>query len=346
MSVANQKRVGLLPHDHGSERRGFRLVDGVNYSLHNSCMPAGLDAQVNAVRSFNRFYTRQIGLLNNHYLKSPFSLAEVRVLYELAYRDSPVATELGKDLGLDAGYLSRILLGFEKQGLIVRKLSKTDARQSHLSLTKKGRKAFSPLETQSHEEIAGMLARVRVGDQKQLVESMLRIEKLLGAKAARQTPYTLRAHRPGDMGWVIHRHGVLYAQEYGWDERFEALVAEIAAHFIQNFDPKRERCWIAERDGEMVGSVFLVAKSKEVAKLRLLLVEPSARGLGIGDRLVEECIQFARKAGYQSIVLWTQSILLAARHIYKKAGFRLIEQEAHCSFGFDLVSETWELALE
>jgi DNA-binding MarR family transcriptional regulator/N-acetylglutamate synthase-like GNAT family acetyltransferase len=307
---------------------------------------AGLETQVNAVRSFNRFYTRQIGLLNSHYLRSPFSLAEVRVLYELAHRDGPAAKELGRELGLDAGYLSRILVGFEKQGLIVRKPSKTDARQSHLSLTKKGRKAFSPLETQSHEEIAAMLARMRAGDQKRLVESMRRIEKLLGACPARESPYTLRPHRPGDMGWVIHRHGMLYAQEYGWDERFEALVAEIAAHFIQNFDAKRERCWIAERDGEMVGSVFLVAKSQRVAKLRLLLVEPSARGLGIGNRLVEECIQFAREAGYRSIVLWTQSILLAARHIYKKAGFRLIEHEPHCSFGFDLVSETWELALD
>ncbi len=309
-------------------------------------MAAGLNAQVNAVRSFNRFYTRQIGLLNNHYLRSPFSLAEVRVLYELAHRDGPVATELGKELGLDAGYLSRILLGFEKQGLIVRKPSKTDARQSHLSLTKKGRKAFSPLESQTHAEIAAMLARLPAGDKKRLVESMRRIEKLLGARAEPEVPYTLRPHRPGDMGWVIHRHGALYAQEYGWDERFEALVAEIAAHFIQNFDAKRERCWIAERDGEIVGSVFLVAKDQEVAKLRLLLVEPSARGLGIGNRLVDECIQFARAAGYRSIVLWTQSILLAARHIYEKAGFRLIAQEEHCSFGFDLVSETWEMALD
>jgi DNA-binding MarR family transcriptional regulator/N-acetylglutamate synthase-like GNAT family acetyltransferase len=299
---------------------------------------------VDVVRSFNRFYTRQIGLLNNHYLRSPFSLTEVRVLYELAHRDGPSATELGKELGLDAGYLSRILVGFEKQGLIVRRPSESDARQSHLSLTKKGRKAFSPLETQSHDEIAAMLSRLADVDQRRLVESMDRIKKLL-AHPETKTPYVLRSHKPGDMGWVIHRHGVLYAQEYGWDERFEALVAEIAAHFVQNFDSKRERCWIAERDGEIVGSVFLVAKSQEVAKLRLLLVEPSARGLGIGNRLVDECILFARQVGYRSIALWTQSNLYAARHIYEKAGFRRTHEEAHNSFGHDLVAETWELTL-
>jgi DNA-binding MarR family transcriptional regulator/N-acetylglutamate synthase-like GNAT family acetyltransferase len=299
---------------------------------------------VDVVRSFNRFYTRQIGLLNNHYLRSPFSLTEVRVLYELAHRDGPSATELGKELGLDAGYLSRILVGFEKQGLIVRKPSESDARQSHLSLTKKGRKAFSPLETQSHDEIAAMLSRLADVDQRRLVESMDRIKKLL-AHPETERPYLLRTHRPGDMGWVTHRHGVLYAQEYGWDERFEALVAEIAAHFVQNFDSKRERCWIAERDGEIVGSVFLVAKSQEVAKLRLLLVEPSARGLGIGNRLVDECILFARQVGYRSIALWTQSNLYAARHIYEKAGFRRTHEEAHNSFGHDLVAETWELTL-
>lgn len=295
---------------------------------------------VPAIRSFNRFYTRQIGLLHSHYLKSPFSLTEVRVLYELAHRDAPTATTLAKELGLDAGYLSRILDRFEKHGLIRRKASKSDSRQSHLFLTGKGRKAFVPLETQTNDEIAAMLERLPAPEQGRLVEAMQRIERLLGEQ---RTDTVLRPHKPGDMGWVIHRHGAIYAQEYGWDDTFEALVAEIAAHFLKNFDPKRERCWIAERDGEIVGSVFLVRKNQKVAKLRLLLVEPSARGLGIGNRLVDECIQFAWEGGYQSITLWTQSLLHAAGHIYQKAGFRLVEEKPHHSFGADLVAQTWEM---
>ena len=305
----------------------------------------GIDQKVAAVRSFNRFYTRQIGLLDKGYLKSSFSLSEVRVLYELAHRNKPTATELGKDLGLDAGYLSRMLRSFEKRGLIKRQASERDGRQSHLSLTAKGRKAFAPLEARSHDEVAAMLNKLPAAEQNRLVAAMHTIAALLGAQPEAKTPYLLRPHLPGDMGWVIHRHGVLYAQEYGWDERFEALVAEIAAKFIQHFDSKHERCWIAEKDGAIVGSVFLVKQSDDVAKLRLLLVEPSARGLGIGVRLVDECIHFARQAGYRKITLWTQSILYAARHIYQKAGFRLVHEEQHNSFGFDLVSETWELEL-
>ncbi len=297
------------------------------------------------VRGFNRFYTKQIGLLRKGYLESPFSLTEVRVLYELAHRENPIATGLAKELELDAGYLSRLLLSFERRKLIARKPSRTDARQSYLSLTKKGREAFAPLEAKSQRETAAMLSKLSEADQNRLIDAMQTIERLLGGKPRENAPYTLRSHRPGDMGWVVHRHGALYAQEYGWDERFEALVAEIVAKFIQNFDAKRERCWIAEKDGAIVGSIFLVRKSDRVAKLRLLLVEPSARGLGIGKRLVEECIAFARKAGYKKITLWTQSNLYAARRIYEKAGFRLLKTEPHRDFGYALESETWDLAL-
>ncbi len=303
------------------------------------------DQCVAAVRRFNRFYTKQIGLLHEGYLKSPFSLAEVRVLYELAHRDRLTAAELGRELGLDAGYLSRILRGFEKRGLIGRTRSKADGRQSLLALTKRGQDAFAPLQARSHEDIGRMLKRLSPAEQTRLTEAIGAIEGLLGARAEPRAPYVLRPPRPGDMGWVAHRHGALYAQEYGFDEQFEALVAGIVAKFVQHYDPKRERCWIAEKDGEVVGSVFLVKQSKTVAKLRLLLVEPKARGLGIGARLVEECIRFARQAGYRKITLWTQSSLVAARRIYQAAGFRLVRQGRHRSFGHDLVEETWELAL-
>jgi DNA-binding MarR family transcriptional regulator/GNAT superfamily N-acetyltransferase len=309
----------------------------------------GAKESVNAVRSFNRFYTRQIGLLGKGYLDSPFTLAEVRVLYELAHRGAPTAAEIAKALGLDAGYLSRMLLSFRKRGFLARKASEVDARQSHLSLTKKGREAFGALEAKSEAGVSKMIERLSPADQNRLTRAMGTIESLLDERAAESstpnTPYLLRTHQPGDMGWVIHRHGVLYAEEYGWNERFEALVAQIAAEFIQNFDAKHERCWIAERDGVIVGSVFLVKKSDRVAKLRLLLVEPPARGLGIGGRLVDECVRFARQAGYRKITLWTQSKLDAARHIYRKAGFCVTKRERIHSFGHKLVSETWELTL-
>jgi len=305
--------------------------------------------RVNSVRRFNRFYTRQIGLLGKGYLDSPFTLAEVRVLYELAHRDAPTAAEIGKALGLDAGYLSRMLGSFRRRGFLARKASEKDARQSYLSLTKKGRTAFDALETKSEAGVSKMLDRLSEAEQNRLTASMAGIESLLGDRApestAPRTSYLLRAQQPGDLGWVIHRHGVLYAEEYGFDERFEALVAQIAAEFIQKFDAKRERCWIAERDGAIVGSVFLVRKSDRVAMLRLLLVEPSARGLGIGGRLVDECVRFARQAGYRTITLWTQSNLDAALHIYCKAGFRVVKRERHQSFGHKLVGETWVLTL-
>jgi DNA-binding MarR family transcriptional regulator/GNAT superfamily N-acetyltransferase len=303
------------------------------------------DARVADVRRFNRFYTRQIGLLQEGYLKSPFSLSEVRVLYELAHRERPTATELGRDLGLDAGYLSRILRGFQKRGLLKRVTSEHDGRQSHLSLTQRGQAAFAPLNTRSHEDIGAMLAVLPATEQARLVQAMHAIEGILGAQPEKKVPYLLRPHRAGDMGWVVHRHATIYAQEYGFDGRFEALVARIAAKFIERHDPNRERCWIAEKDGEIVGSVFLVKHSKTVAQLRLMLVEPKARGLGIGARLVDECVRFARETGYRKITLWTNSVLVAARHIYKKAGFRLVHKERHHSFGRALVGETWDLTL-
>jgi DNA-binding MarR family transcriptional regulator/GNAT superfamily N-acetyltransferase len=305
----------------------------------------GIAERVNAVRSFNRFYTKQIGVLREGLLGSPYSLTEVRVLYELAHRGRPTAAELCKGLDLDAGYLSRILRGFVRRGLLVKTPSATDGRRSHLELTAKGRKEFAPLDARSHEEVAAALGRLSPADQERLIAAMQRIQRLLAGDPAPKVPYLLRPHQPGDMGWVVHRHGALYAEEYGWDESFEALVAEIAAKFIRSFNPKRERCWIAEREGEIVGSVFLVQRSKTVAQLRLMYVEPSARGLGIGGRLVEECLRFARRAGYRKMVLWTNSVLLAARHIYAKAGFRLVRAEPHTSFGHELVGETWERTL-
>jgi DNA-binding MarR family transcriptional regulator/N-acetylglutamate synthase-like GNAT family acetyltransferase len=301
--------------------------------------------RVEAVRRFTRFYTRHIGVLHEGLLSSPFSLTEGRVLYELTHRDGLTASGLGKELGLDLGYLSRILGNFEKRGFLERKASEADGRQSLLQVTEPGRVAFAPLDMRSRDEVGVMLRRLSPGEQRRLTGAMRTVEALLGAPPERKVPYLLRPHQPGDMGWVVHRHGVLYAEEYGWDERFEALVAGIAASFIENFDQRHERFWIAERDGDIVGSVFLVKKSKTIAKLRLLLVEPEARGLGIGARLVAECIRFARQAGYRKIMLWTNSILIAARHIYEEAGFRLTQQEPHHSFGHDLVGETWELKL-
>ena len=301
--------------------------------------------RIEAVRRFNRFYTKQIGVLHEGLLGSPFSLTEARVLYELNHREKPTAAELSRDLGLDAGYLSRILRGFKNRGLIAKTLSKTDGRQSLLALTTQGRRAFSPLNQRSQDEVKAMLGNLSAAEHHRLIEAMRTIEALLGARSEPKMPYLLRPHQPGDMGWVVHRHGALYAEEYGWDETFEALVAEIAAKFIRNYDRRRERCWIAEREGEIVGSVFLVKQSNAVAKLRLMYVEPKARGLGIGSRLVHECIRFARQVGYRKMTLWTNSVLHAARHIYKKAGFRLVREERHHSFGQDLVGETWELDL-
>jgi DNA-binding MarR family transcriptional regulator/GNAT superfamily N-acetyltransferase len=301
--------------------------------------------RADSVRRFNRFYTKQIGVLRKGYLDSPYSLAEGRVLYELVHRKHPIAADLAKALDLDAGYLSRLLAKFEKKGLIARKASAADARESHLSLTARGRQAFAPLDAKSQAHAVAMLSKLSDADQKRMVDAMHTIEKLLQAEPEAKRPYVLRSHRPGDMGWVVHRHGALYAAEYGWDESFEALTAEIVAKFIRNFDPKREHCWIAEQDGTNLGCVFLVKKSDRIAKLRLLLLETSARGLGIGKRLVDECIGFAREVGYRKMTLWTQSNLYAARHIYERAGFRLVKKWPVRQFGHEMISETWDLKL-
>jgi DNA-binding MarR family transcriptional regulator/N-acetylglutamate synthase-like GNAT family acetyltransferase len=303
------------------------------------------DARVAAVRRFNRFYTQKIGVLVDGMLKSPFSLAEARVLYELAHRERPTATEIARDLGLDPGYLSRILRGFARRRLIRKERSASDGRQSLLALTDAGRVAFAPLDSGSRAAIGKLLGTLPAGQQNRLTGAMHEIEGLLGANPEKRVPYLLRPHRPGDLGWIVHRHGALYAEEYGFDERFEALVARIAADFLERHDPKRERCWIAERDGAVIGSVMLVKKSATVAKLRLLLVEPEARGLGVGARLVEECIRFARQAGYRKITLWTNSVLHAARRLYEQAGFKKVGEETHAMFGPTMTGETWELKL-
>jgi DNA-binding MarR family transcriptional regulator/N-acetylglutamate synthase-like GNAT family acetyltransferase len=304
-----------------------------------------LSQRVEAIRRFNRFYTHQIGVLTEGLLNSMFSLTEARVIYELAHHEQTTASVLGNELGLDAGYLSRILQNFKKHGLIDTQPAESDRRQRVLRLTQAGQDAFAMLNARSYRQIEAMLNQLALEDQQRLVAAMRGIEDLLGAQPEHKAPYILRPHQPGDIGWVVYRHGVLYAEEYGWDEHFEALVASVVAQFIQNYDPKRERCWIAEMKGEIVGSVFLVKQSDTVAKLRLLLVDPKVRGLGIGARLVGECIRLARQLGYTTLTLWTNSVLLAARHIYVQAGFQLVSAAPHHSFGHDLVGETWELEL-
>jgi DNA-binding MarR family transcriptional regulator/GNAT superfamily N-acetyltransferase len=303
-------------------------------------------ATVQAVRSFNRFYTRQIGVLQDRFLGSPFSLAEGRVLQEIAHHEQATATEVGKALGLDAGYVSRMLRKFDQRGVVRRTRSTVDGRRAHLSLTRSGQAAFARLDQQSHNEVAAMLRRLSADGQRRLLAAMHVIEQLLGVKQEGATSYMLRPPQAGDFGWIVHRQGVVYAEEWGYNEEFEALTAGIVAAFVQHLRPSKERCWIAEKDGEIVGSVFLVQKSKTVAQLRLLLVEPSARGLGIGTRLIAECVRFAQRAGYRKITLWTQSELDAARRLYKKAGFTLTAKKTHDSFGRKgLVAETWDLQL-
>ena len=301
-----------------------------------------MEAPVEAVRRFNRFYTRRIGVLQDRSLYHPYSLAEARVLYELGHRAGATAAALGRELGLDAGYLSRILKAFARRGLVSAGRAPGDARRRPLTLSAAGRKACSALEARSRREVGAMLGGLPAPARLRLAGVMQEMETLL-EDAPR--PVSLRRHRPGDMGWVVHRHGALYFREYGWDERFEALVAGIAKDFIDGFDPGRDRCWIAEMGGVPVGSVFVVKQNRTTAKLRLLLVEPVARGQGVGRRLVAECIAFARQKGYRKLVLWTQSTLTAARAIYKAAGFRRIRQERHRSFGYDLTGEYWELVL-
>jgi DNA-binding MarR family transcriptional regulator/GNAT superfamily N-acetyltransferase len=302
------------------------------------------DRAVAAVRAFNRFYTARLGVLAQRLLDSPFSLTEARILYELAQRDRPTAKEIGAELGLDAGYLSRIVQRFADDGLIKRTPSPSDRRHMLLALTAKGRTAFARLDRSSQDEVAAMLAKLPAAGQAKLTSAMTTIERLLtGTSSA--PPAVLRAPRPGDIGWVVQSHGALYAAEYGFDASFEALVAEIAGTFLASHDPMRERCWIADLDGAPAGSVFLVRANDEVVKLRLLLVTPQARGHRLGQRLIDEAIGFARQCGYRKVTLWTQSILGAARKIYQDAGFELVATEPHRSFGQDLIGETWELTL-
>jgi DNA-binding MarR family transcriptional regulator/GNAT superfamily N-acetyltransferase len=303
------------------------------------------DDQIAAVRAFNRFYTSKLGVLDQRLLQSPFSLSEARVLYEIAKRENPAAKAIGIGLGLDPGYLSRIIQNFDDSGLITRKPLPSDRRQYRLALTAKGRQAFDRLDRSSQDDVAAMLASLPHGGRERLIGAMAAIENLLGAAGDPLPPAILRGPRPGDMGWVVQSHGSLYAREYGFDSSFESLVAEISAKFLASFDASRERCWIAERDGAPVGSVFLVRHSDDVAKLRLLLVDPAGRGQGLGQRLVAECLSFARQCGYRKITLWTQSILVAARKLYQDAGFVLVGSEPHRSFGQSLIGETWELKL-
>ena len=316
------------------------------------------DRHIAAARRFNRFYTRQIGVLRKNFLDSPYSLGEARVIYEIAKDGSPTASEIGRTLDLDAGYLSRVLRNFEKRGLLERKVSKTDARQSHLALSPRGRKAFALLDDLSQRDIGAMLDKLAPADQSRLIAAMDTIETLLEAapepasdtasksKSDKAKPrYRLRDPAPGDYGWIVKRHAELYAQEYKWREPFEGVCAQIVADFVNKFDAKRERCWIAEMDGENVGSIFVAKDSDEVARIRLLLVDPKARGLGLGAKLTEQAVRFAREAGYKKMTLWTHSVLKAARHIYQKAGFKLIRSEKHKSWGQPVVSEYWDLDL-
>lgn len=308
---------------------------------------------VETVRAFNRFYTRRIGALKQGLSQTRYTLTEARLLWEFAHRPSTTAAELSQDLDLDAGYLSRLLGRLKQQGLIKGSRSHHDRRRLDLSITAAGRRAFDPLNSRAQAEVGDMLAALAPAEQQELMQSMRTVRRLLGTTRGAETNFTLRPHRSGDIGWVIARHGALYAQEYGWDLRFEGKVAHIAAAFIDHFDPERERCWIAERQGANVGSAFLVQARDEhtnqpvsgCAQLRMLLVEPAARGMGLGVRLVAECERYARECGYQRITLWTNSLLLAARGIYQRAGYQLIWSEAHRSFGHELVGETWELEL-
>ena len=307
-----------------------------------------LPDQIARVRAFNRDYTRRIGVLAEGLLESPYSLTEVRVMYEIAHREAVTAGELAQDLELDKGYLSRILKGFEAKKLLARRAAPEDARRQYLRLTPAGMRVFTPIEARTQEQIRVLLAGLDPARRNEVLAAMDVIQQALiggNAASAASAPLTLRSHRPGDMGWVIQRHGEIYHQEYGWNEEFEGLVAEVAAEFIRKLDVRRERCWIAEAAGRRVGCIFLVAKDAATAKLRLLLVEPDARGLGVGRALVAECVRFAQDSGYKKIVLWTQDNLSAARRIYSKAGFVKTGEEPHHSFGYDLVAQTWELKL-
>lgn len=300
--------------------------------------------RVAAVRAFNRFYTNAIGVLREGLLRTPYSLTEARVVFELGQQDVTEVADLRRTLDIDAGYLSRILTRFETDGLATRERSRADGRRQTIRLTDLGRAAFEMLDIRSAEEFRELLAELTEEDQRRLLGAMETIREVLEG-SPRPEAFVLRPPEPGDFGWVVHRHGVLYAEEYGWDDTFEALVARIVADYVDHRDPQRESAWIAEADGEPVGCVFCVKKEDKVAQLRLLLVEPSARGMGIGARLVEECIRFARRAGYENLMLWTNDVLRQARRIYERAGFELVEENKHHSFGHELVGQSWRRTL-
>jgi DNA-binding MarR family transcriptional regulator/GNAT superfamily N-acetyltransferase len=309
--------------------------------------PQALTGEAANFRRFNRMYTRFIGTLNEGLLNSDYTLAEARVLYELATRVAPKASEIAEELGVDPAYLSRMLGKFERESLLNRKASKQDGRYAELKLTARGKSAFKKLNALSQQQAHTILHGLPPTARMELMHCMQTIESILMKVDRNPLPQVLRPHRVGDMGWVVYRESVSYAEQYGWDQTFEALVANIVEGFVTNFDPSRERCWIAEIDGQNVGHIFLVKHPSQphTAKLRLLFVEPCARGIGLGDALVNECIRFARTAGYRRVVLWTQSILTVARRIYERAGFRLIKEEPHHSFGHDLIGQEWELKL-
>jgi DNA-binding MarR family transcriptional regulator/GNAT superfamily N-acetyltransferase len=304
-----------------------------------------LEENIQDIRQFNRFYTKRIGLLNRGLLRTKFSLSQARVIFELSQQEQITSSEIVKRLGIDPSYLSRILSAYERENLIVKEKSEIDNRQWMIGLTDKGKDAFRELDDRASEEIREMLQSMSSEDQDRFLKAITTIGKVLSAESSPALSYLIRPHRAGDIGWIVHRHGVIYSEEYGWDETFEALTAEILAKFIQSHDLKRERIWIAEQDGENVGSVMIVDAGDQVAQLRLLLVEPKARGKGIGRKLIEECIDFSRRNGYKKIKLWTQSNLLAARHLYIDYGFELVGDESHKSFGHELTAEFWELQM-
>lgn len=303
------------------------------------------EKRINAVRKFNRFYTKHVGALNEGLLNSRFSLTEMRVLYELYSGDNLTAGDLVKSLSLDPAYLSRILKKFKSEGLLKTAKSARDGRQRVLIFTEEGRRDFAPFIKASQDEVAAILTLLSDAEQIRLIEAMNLISSTLAPAEEMTDPVIIRSHRPGDIGWVIHRHGALYAQEYGFDSSFEALVAKVGEDFLTNYDPEFEHCWIAERNDVILGSVSLVKKDLSTAQLRLLYVEPTARGLGVGRKLVDECIRFARRKNYVKVTLWTNSTLHAAIHLYEEAGFKLIDEEPHHSFGQDLVGQTWDLIL-
>jgi DNA-binding MarR family transcriptional regulator/ribosomal protein S18 acetylase RimI-like enzyme len=310
--------------------------------------PEKTDPTVDHIRRFNRFYTRRIGALDEGLVDTRWPLPVARLIYEIAHREPVTATELRAAVGLDAGYLSRLLRGLAEQGVIRQQRSKSDGRKTLLSLTATGRRGFQTLDARSRAEVEGLLAPLAPAVRRRLVGAMAEIENCLGEPTGpSEAEVVLREHRPGDMGWIIHRQAVLYHEEYGWDQTYESLIARIMADFIDHFDPARERCWVATRHEEIVGSVFIVKHPERegVAKLRLLYVEPSARGLGLGHRLVREVTSFARAAGYHTLTLWTNSVLRSARRIYEVEGYRLIKEEPNDSFGQSLTAQTWELAL-